>query len=142
MMPLLGNVAGISKNFLRNTQDLSMVMSIYERESESTYPCRSLSGKRLSNAVDVVERLLVIQITGVPRSNHDPSRSSTERTAPPRSAHVQLDDDLRRLDPARESGEEEEFSSSTTAWWWWWWSYSDRASPKHRQNQLEEKTAE
>ena len=34
-----------------------MVMSIHERESESTYPCRSLSGKRFSNTVDVVERL-------------------------------------------------------------------------------------
>ena len=30
-------------------------------------------------------------------------RSSTERTAPPRSAHVQLDDDLGLLDPARET---------------------------------------
>ena len=34
------------------------------------------------NAVDVVVHL------------HDPSRSSTERTAPSRSAHVQLDDVL------------------------------------------------
>ena len=34
------------------------------------------------NAVDVVVHL------------HDPSRSSTERTTPPRSAHVQLDDVL------------------------------------------------
>ena len=41
--------------------------------------------KRYVNAVDVVERL------------HDPS---TERTAPPCSAHVELDDVPRTLDPA------------------------------------------
>ena len=35
--------------------------------------------------------------------SHDPLRSSAERTAPPRSAHVQLDDDLGLLDPARET---------------------------------------
>jgi len=32
-----------NKKISTHTQDLSMVMSIYERESESTYPCRSLS---------------------------------------------------------------------------------------------------
>ena len=57
LIPLLGNVAWETKKFPTHTQDLSMVMSIYERESESTYPCRSLSGKRLRNTVDVVERL-------------------------------------------------------------------------------------
>ena len=36
--------------------------------------------KRFINAVDVVVRL------------HDPTDPSTERTAPPSSAHVQLDD--------------------------------------------------
>ena len=36
--------------------------------------------KRYENAVDVVERL------------HDPTDPSTERTAAPSSAHVQLDD--------------------------------------------------
>ena len=45
----------------------------------------------------------------------DPSRSSAERTAPPRSAHVQLDDDLRLLDPARGGEEVEEFSVNATA---------------------------
>ena len=35
-----------NKIFPTHTQDLSMVMSIYERESGSTYPCRLLSGKR------------------------------------------------------------------------------------------------
>ena len=52
----------------------------------------------LENAVDVVER------PHVPRSApRSVPRSSTERTAPPRSAHVQLDDDLGLLDPARET---------------------------------------
>ena len=42
--------------------------------------------KRYENAVDVVVRL------------HDPTDSSTERTAPSSSAHVQLDDVPRSLD--------------------------------------------
>ena len=42
--------------------------------------------KRYVNAVDVVEHL------------HDPTDPSTERTAPPCSAHVQLDDVPRTLD--------------------------------------------
>ena len=48
-------------------------------ESVSTYPRRP-KAEAFINAVDVVERL---------RDQTDPS---TERTAPPRSAHVQLDD--------------------------------------------------
>ena len=44
--------------------------------------------KRYDNAVDVVVRL------------HDPTDPSTESTAPPRSAHVQLGDFPRTLDPA------------------------------------------
>ena len=52
-------------------------------ESVSTYPRRP-KAKAFSNAVDVVKRL------------HDPS---TERTAPPCSAHVQHDDVPRALDP-------------------------------------------
>ena len=47
------------------------------------------SRKRYINAVDVVVRL------------HDPTDPSTDRTAPPSSAHVQLDDVLAFLDPAR-----------------------------------------
>ena len=43
--------------------------------------------KRYDNAVDVVVRL------------HDPTDPSTERTAPPSSAHVQLDDVPRTHDP-------------------------------------------
>ena len=44
--------------------------------------------KRYDNAVDVVVRL------------HDPTDPSTESMAPPRSAHVQLSDVPRTLDPA------------------------------------------
>ena len=51
------------------------------------YPLRP-KAEALSNAVDVVERL------------RDPTYPSTERTTPPRSAHVQLDDVPRTLDPA------------------------------------------
>ena len=46
-----------------------------------------------SNAVDVVERL------------RDPTDPSTERTAPPRSAHIQLDDVPCTLDPVEAGGE-------------------------------------
>ena len=49
--------------------------------------------KRYDNAVDVVVRL------------HDPTDPSTEGTAPPRSAHVQLGDVLRTLDLAEVEGE-------------------------------------
>ena len=48
------------------------------------YPRRP-KAKAFSNAVDVVELL------------RDPTDTSTEHTTPPRSAHVQLDDDLRAL---------------------------------------------
>ena len=49
--------------------------------------------KRYDNAVDVVVRL------------HDPTDPSTERTAPPCSAHVQFDDVPRTLDPVEAEGE-------------------------------------
>ena len=49
--------------------------------------------KHFNNAVDVVERL------------RDPTDPSTERMAPPRSAHVQLDDVPRTLDPVEDKGE-------------------------------------
>ena len=58
----------------------------------STYPRRP-KAEAFSNAVDVVERL------------HDPTDPSTERTAPPCSAHVQLDDVPRTLDPVEAEGE-------------------------------------
>ena len=49
--------------------------------------------KRYINVVDVVVRL------------HDPIDPSTERTTPPCSAHVQLDDVPRTLDPVEAEGE-------------------------------------
>ena len=58
----------------------------------STYPHRSKE-EAFNNAVDVVECLC------------DPPDPSTERTAPPRSAHVQLGDVPRTLDPAEVEGE-------------------------------------
>ena len=56
------------------------------------YPRRPKE-EALYNAVDVVVRL------------HDPTDPSTEGTAPPRSAHVQLGDVPRTLDPAEVEGE-------------------------------------
>ena len=81
------------------------------KESASTYPCRSLSGSVQENGVEGVV-LVVIQITGDP---------SAERTAPPRSTHVQPGDVSHAL---IQQGERERLrktpsSSSTTAWWWW-----------------------
>ena len=58
----------------------------------STYPRRP-KAEAFSNAADIVERL------------RDPIDPSTERTAPPRSAHVQLDDVPRALDPVEDKGE-------------------------------------
>ena len=49
--------------------------------------------KHYINAVDVVVRL------------HDPTDPSTERTAPPCSVHVQLDDVPCTLDPVEAEGE-------------------------------------
>ena len=81
------------------------------KESASTYPCRSLCGSVQENGVDGVV-LVVIQIT---------DDSSAERTAPPRSTHVQPGDVSHAL---IQQGERERLrktpsSSSTTAWWWW-----------------------
>ena len=58
----------------------------------STYPHRP-KVKALSNAVDVVERL------------HNPTDPTTQRMTPPRSAHVQLGDVPRALDPVEADGE-------------------------------------
>ena len=56
------------------------------------YPRRP-KAEAFSNTVDVVERLC------------RPTDPSAERTAPPRSAHVQLGDIPRTLDPAKAEGE-------------------------------------
>ena len=58
----------------------------------STYPRRP-KAEAFNNAVDAVERL------------HDPTDPSTERTTPPRLAHVQLGDITRTLDTAEAEGE-------------------------------------
>ena len=67
----------------------------------STYPRRP-KAEAFSKAVDVVERL------------RDPTDPSTERTAPPRSAHVQLDDVPRALDPVEDEGEFRQHDSVAT----------------------------
>ena len=74
---LLGNVV-ISKNFLRTRK----IMVMHSNERGECCPCTLVDRKRkrYDNAVDVVVCL------------HDPTDPSTERTAPPCSAHVQLDD--------------------------------------------------
>ena len=61
-------------------------------ESVSTYPRRP-KVEAFSNTVDVVEHL------------HNQTDPSTERTAPSRSAHIQLGDVPRTLDPAEAEGE-------------------------------------
>ena len=76
-MSLLGNVV-ISKNFLRTRK--IMVMHSNEREQYHPRTLVDRKWKRYENAVDVVERL------------HDMTDPSTERTTPPNSAHVQLDE--------------------------------------------------
>ena len=76
-MPLLGNVV-ISKIFLRTRK--IMVMHSNERGECCLRTLVDRKRKRYINAVDVVVRL------------HDLTDPSTESTAPPSSAHVQLDD--------------------------------------------------
>ena len=67
----------------------------------STYHRRP-KAKAFSNAVDVLKRL------------RDPINPSTERMAPPRSAHVQLGDVPRTLDPAEAEGEFRQHDSVMT----------------------------
>ena len=64
-----------------HTQDLSMEMHSYKR-GEHLHTLEDRKAEAFINAVDVVVHL------------RDSSRSSTERAAPPRSAHVQLDEAL------------------------------------------------
>ena len=67
----------------------------------STYPRRP-KAEASSDAVDVVERL------------RDPTDPSTERTTPPRSAHVQLDDIPQALDPVEAEGEFRQHNGKVT----------------------------
>ena len=89
-MPLLGNVVfqKISYDHARSTRRCIEPSG----ESVSTYPRRP-KAEAFSNAVDVVELL------------RDPTDPSTKHTAPPSSAHVQLDDVPRALDPVEAEGE-------------------------------------
>ena len=73
-------------------QDLSRRSISTSGESVSTYPHRP-KAEAFNNAVDVVER------------HRDPTDPSTERTAPPHSAHVQLNDVPRSLDAVEDEGE-------------------------------------
>ena len=77
--------------------------------------------KAFSNTVDVVERL------------HDPTDPSTERTKPPRSAHVQLDDDPRTPIQQSVGDEFRQHDGVVTILMF----YRRRASPKHRYNMTE-----
>ena len=88
---MLGN-AVISKKFLRSRK----IYLGYAYQGEGRVcPCTLVDRKqkRFNNAVDVVERFC------------DPTDPSTERMTPPRSAHVQLDDVPRALDPVEDEGE-------------------------------------
>ena len=71
------------KNFLRTRK--IMVMHSNEKGECSLRTPVDHKPKHYDHAVDVVVCL------------HDPTDTSTERTAPPSSAHVQLDDVLIRL---------------------------------------------
>ena len=88
-MFLLGNVV-ISKKILRTRR--IVVMHSNERGECCLHTLVDHLWKRYINAVDVVVRL------------HDPTDPSTERTAPPSSAHVQLGDVPRTLDSAKCQG--------------------------------------
>ena len=77
--------------------------------------------KRYDNAVDVVVRL------------HDPTDPSTERTAPPSPAHVQLDDDLRPPIQPSSGDEFRQHDGMVTMMMF----YRRRASPKLRDDMTE-----
>ena len=77
--------------------------------------------KRYDNAVDVVVRL------------HDPADPSTERTAPPSSAHVQLGDVPRVPIQQNVEGEFRQHDGVMTVMMF----YQRRALPKHRYDMTE-----
>ena len=87
---MLGNVV-ISKKILRTCK--IMVMHSNERGECCLRTLVDRKRKRYENAVHVVVGL------------HDSTNSSTEGITPPRSAHVQLGDVPRTLDPAEVEGE-------------------------------------
>ena len=77
--------------------------------------------KRYDNAIDVVVRL------------HDPTDPSTERTAPPSSAHVQFDDVPRTPIQQSFEGEFRQHDGVVTTMMF----YRHRALPKHRYDMTE-----
>ena len=93
-----------------------MVMHSNERGEYCPRTLVDHERKHYNNAVDVVVRL------------HDPTDPSTERTAPPSSAHVQLDDDP--WTPIQQNVGEEfcQHDGMVTMMMF----YRRRASPKHR----------
>ena len=117
-MPLLGNVV-ISKNFLRTRK--IMVMHSNERGECCPRTLVDRKRKRYDNAVDVVVRL------------HDPTDPSTERTAPPSSAHVQLNDDPRTPIQQGVGDEFRQHDGVVTMLML----YRHRALPKHRYDIIE-----
>ena len=99
-MPLLGTVVFQKKN-PSTMQDLSRRNIATSGESVSTYPHRP-KAEAFINTVDVVVWL------------RDPTDLSTERTAPPRPAHVQLGDVPCTLDPIEAEGEFRQHDSVVT----------------------------
>ena len=98
-----------------------MVMHSNERGECSPRTLVDRKQKRYDNAVDVVVRL------------HDPTDPSTERTALPSSAHVQLDDDPRT--PIQQSVGDEFCQHDSMVMMMMF--YRCRASPKHRNDMTE-----
>ena len=119
-MPLLGNIV-ISKKFLRTRK----IVVMHSNERGECCLCTLVDRKRkhYENGVDVVVRL------------HDPTDPSTERTAPPSSAHVQLDDDPRT---SIQQGVGDEFRQHDGVVTVLVKNNLRRASPKHRHNIIEE----
>ena len=95
-----------------------MVMHSNERGEYCLCTLVDRKRKHYDNAVDVVVRL------------HDPTDPSTERTAPPSSAHVQLDDDPRT--PIQQGVGDEFYQHDVVVTMMMF--YRRRASPKHRNN--------
>ena len=96
-----------------------MVMHRNERGECSLRTLVYRKRKRYDNAVDVVVRL------------HDPTDPSTEHTAPPSSAHVQLDDVPRTLIQQSFAGEFRQHDGVMTVLVK---NNLRRASPKHYRN--------
>ena len=114
----MGNVV-ISKKILHTRK--IMVMHSNKRGECCLRTLVDRKRKRYDNAVDVVVRL------------HDPTDPSTERTAPPSSAHVQLDDDPRA--PIQQSfGDEFRQHDGVVTMMMFYWR---RASPKLRDDMTE-----